>query len=85
MRALPGIREAALCVWPDAVWTWRTWMQISTQWVIVAGLGGACYVCLRHEAIPEAMAAAGVPKKWRRRVRQDLRVMERAALEVLNM
>ncbi|MFA7238693.1 MAG: DUF1799 domain-containing protein [Sulfuricellaceae bacterium] len=84
MRALTGIRPDVLSILPDAVWTWRTWLQIGTQWVIVSGWGGVYYTGLRHESIPEAMLAAGVPREWRQRVRQGLRVMERAALEVLN-
>lgn len=84
MRALVGDIRETVQVWPDNKWTWRAWKNISTQWVIVVGLGGAAHVCLRHEAIPEAMEAAGVPKKHRQRVRQGLRVMERAALPILN-
>lgn len=71
-------------VLPHAVWTLRTWRQISTQWVIVGGMGVVAHVCLRHEAIPEALEAADVPVDERLRVRRQLRIMERAALEILN-
>lgn len=85
MKKLSGQADVEVIdVWPDNWLTWTTWCAIETQWNLVVGLGGAAYVGLRHEAMADAMEAAGVPKKKRQQVRQGIRTMEAAALEVLN-
>jgi hypothetical protein len=84
MRELADDTAERRSCWPQNIWTWRTWREFSTQWNVVSGLGGAAYICMRHEALPDAMEAAGVPEDQRRNVRRGIRVMEKAALEILN-
>lgn len=84
MRKLSSQAITVIDVWPDNWLTWETFRAMDTQWNLVVGLGGAAYIGLRHEAVPEAMETAGVPKKKRQQVRKGIRVMEAAALAVLN-
>lgn len=59
-------------------------MALSNQWQVVVGFAGHAYTGLIFASIPEALEMAGVKKKQRRQVRQDLRMMEEWALPILN-
>lgn len=71
-------------VWPENWPTWEVWLALSTNWRIVSGNGDIAYLGLEYPAIPEALQMVGVKKKQRGQVRIGLRVMEGAALPVLN-
>ncbi len=58
---------------------------MGTQWRVVVGMGGGiAYLGLDYPAIPEALRMVGVKQKRRRQVRTGLRIMESAALPVMN-
>jgi hypothetical protein len=68
--------------------TAQAFLAMGTQWRIEVVTGGeraiVIHLGLRYEAIPAALVMAGVPHKKRREVYQGLRVMEAAAMKVLN-
>lgn len=77
--------DDACHVWEE---NWRSlefFLGIEHQWVIVSGMAGVHYVGLNYPAIESVMRTLSpVPKKQRPALFNDLRVMERAALEILN-
>lgn len=68
--------------------TVQAFLALQTQWraEIVQGAeqARAIYTGLRYEAFPVAMVLAGVPRRERQEVYSGLRVMEVAAIKVLN-
>ena len=71
-------------VWPEHHTTWDAWVALENQWRVVSGMSGSGYLGLEFASIPVALELAGVKKKGRRQVMHNLRVMEGAALAVLN-
>lgn len=57
---------------------------MATQWRLVVGLAGFGYQGLEHASIPLALEMAGVGEAARAAVLRGLKVMERAALPLLN-
>ncbi len=73
-------------VWPDMVAAIDLFTALSTQWrrTLSVGLGGMVHIVegLRYEAIPAVLAMTGIAPSPG--LLRDLRVMEDAALAVLN-
>jgi hypothetical protein len=57
---------------------------LATQWKLIAGAADALYVGLDYVSLEAVFRLEQVPATEWRSVFQDLRVMERAALPVLN-
>lgn len=57
---------------------------MATQWKLVAGAADVLYMGLDYGSIEPVLRLEGVPAADWRQVFQDLRVMERAALPLLN-
>ena len=57
---------------------------LRTQWRVIAGMGGVSYQGLEYASVPMVMDEFHVPPRRRAALHRDLRVMERAALPVLN-
>lgn len=57
---------------------------MATQWKLIAGAADVLYMGLEYQAIEPVLRLEGVPATDWRQVFQDLRVMERAALPLLN-
>ncbi|MBD1554713.1 DUF1799 domain-containing protein [Pseudomonas sp. C2L11] len=66
-------------VWPDAWPAFCAFEAMSTQWRV--GMGGA--VGLDYNALPVVLELAGIRKRDRSAVFDDLRVMEAEALAVM--
>lgn len=73
--------EEGLDVWPENWAAVRLFGRLQTQWA-VGGMGGL--VGLRYEAIEPACRLSGVKKRDRPALFDAIRVMEEAAMEVLN-
>lgn len=72
-------------VWQENWQSLIFFLAVCTQWNVVAGgMGGLFYVGLNHTAIESNMNMRGIKKQQRLALCDDLLVMERAALEVLN-
>jgi len=60
-------------------------IELSTQWNLVAyPMGGQRFMGINYTAVESAMNIQQIPKKNRLGLFRDLKVMELAALEVLN-
>lgn len=59
-------------------------LDLSTQWRIAVGLGGTLYLGLAYSEATNLMKERGWPRARRTEALDDLRVMERAALSLLN-
>ncbi len=69
-------------VWPENAETLGLFLRAGTQWRVVAGMGGGQYLGLDYAGVEAMLRLARVPD--RRAVFEDLQLMERAALQVLN-
>lgn len=77
--------EAGFGVLRENWLSFEVFCALGTQWRIVSGFGGGYYEGLDYAAITrDFMGAMGVKKRRRKRVFNDLRIMEAAALEILN-
>jgi hypothetical protein len=56
----------------------------ATQWNQSLGMSGVAYFGLRYEGIEAAMRMIATPRGDRKQLLQDLCIMERAALPILN-
>lgn len=59
-------------------------LDLSTQWNVAAGFAGLFYVGLIYSEATTLMKERGWPRARRADALDDLRVMERAALPLLN-
>lgn len=80
----PEREKATFEVHADNEWTVSTFLALQTQWRVAVGMGGVAHLGLDYAAIPPTMALLGVPRTQRREVFDGLRVMEAAALPILN-
>lgn len=78
---LADLEEPPLAIWPDNAAAVRAFLLLGTQWMLAPTRG---VVGLRYEALPAVWEALRIRRKARRRVFADLRVMEAAALTMLN-
>lgn len=69
---------------PDNVEAVALFLQLKTQWRIVAGATRAVHLGIVYASIPVVMDLLGVPLERRPALFGELRVMEYAALGVLN-
>lgn len=76
--------EDVFYVYADNVDTVWAFFALATQWRILAGFGAVVYQGFDYGAIPSALSLLGIPAKRRAEVFEGLRVMESAALLVLN-
>lgn len=56
----------------------------ATQWNQSLGMSGVAYFGLRYEGLEAAMRMTAIPRADRKQLLQDLCIMERAALPILN-
>lgn len=78
------IPAPAFEVWPENVETVAVFVGMETQWNVVATPKQMLAIGLRYEALRELWPACGVKRKRRAEVMRGLRVMELAALPLLN-
>lgn len=71
-------------VWEENWDSLLFFLNVSTQWNVVAGMGGLFYIGLNHTAIESEMNMRGIRKQRRAQLCDDLLMMERAALPLLN-
>lgn len=71
-------------IWPEHHETWRVWSAVGNAWSVVAGMGGMAYLGFDRAQAESVMRTMGVKKSKRRRLLDDLLVMESAALPILN-
>ncbi len=68
------------CNWP----TVQAFQRLSRSWSVAAGMGGLIYLGLRPEACESVLRLMKIPDSEQLEVFDGLRVMESAALEVMN-
>lgn len=78
-------RQSGCEVHADNEATVLAFLHLKTQWRIIAGLGKPVYQGLEYAAIPPVLDLLHIPRKARNEVFAGLRVMEQAALDVLNL
>lgn len=71
-------------VWPEHHATWDAWLSMNHQWRMASDMDGGGYLGLNFPSIPVALEMAGVKKKQRQKVMQNLRFMEDEALAAIN-
>ncbi|NML62270.1 DUF1799 domain-containing protein [Massilia sp. RP-1-19] len=71
-------------VWPENWTSVQLFLNVSTQWDVVAGMSGLIYMGLKYEIVPEQMDRLRIARKKRADMWGDLSLMERAALPLLN-
>ncbi len=88
-RALDGRGDAdagaeadAFEIWPENAGTLEIFLSLRTQWSVVAGMGGIHIQGFRYADVVADLRERRI--KHRARVYEDLKLMEAAALEVLN-
>lgn len=59
-------------------------VELGTQWHIVSGMNGERVTGLNYQSVESTMNIQQIPQETRRDLFHDLKVMERAALEVIN-
>lgn len=80
-----GHRRPAECeVWPENWPTWRAWLELATQWRVIAGAAGVIHQGIEFASVPLALELAGVTADERSAVLHGLKEMEQAALTALN-
>lgn len=77
-------QDAVFELWQENWDSWLFFLAVSTQWTVVAGMGGIVYVNLNHCAIESNMNMRGIGRNMRAKLCDDLLVIERAALQELN-
>jgi hypothetical protein len=83
-QALASRRPPEHEVWPENWATWRTWLELATQWRLVAGVAGVIHQGIEFASVPLALELAGVTADERPDVLRGLKDMEQAALAVFN-
>lgn len=81
-----GRRNAdEVVVWPEHWQVWDVWLGLENRWQILTGTSGYAYMGLDVPAVESTLNLLGVRKRRRRReIFASLRVMEEAALPILN-
>lgn len=74
--------DGAFAVWPENAETLRVFLALNRCWRI--GEFNGKYLGLDRPAIESTLRLMAVPRKRQAEIFEDLRVMEHAALEVLN-
>jgi hypothetical protein len=80
MRAGIAASAAITPVWPENAAAFEAFAALQTQWRV--GMGGP--IGLDYAAVPVVLELQGVAPSERRRVFDDLRVMEAEALKVFS-
>ena len=87
-RAIGGADEPADAdsfeIWPENIAALEVFLELSTQWRAVAGAGGVVIQGLGYADVQACMQMRGVPARDRAELFLNLRIMERAALQVMN-
>lgn len=71
-------------VWEENWLSFRVFESLGTQWNVAVGMSGLYHAGINYLALPIVMRRYKVPHEDRDRVFDDIRLMERAAREVLN-
>lgn len=69
---------------PDNRLALVAWVSLQTQWRLIVGASGTLYQGIEYASIPVVLDSLRVPARQRPQLLADLRVMERAALTLLN-
>lgn len=79
LQLVEEVPEHTEC-WPDNWLPFQVFSSLATQW----NVGPSKAIGLRYEAIPVVLQMGGVSNKEHAQILQDLRVMEREALQLFN-
>lgn len=73
-----------LAVLPDNHQVWRVWELIGRQWLLATNQSSVGWICIDIVAADVVRKALGIKGRAWRRVLEELREMERAAVPLLN-
>ena len=76
--------EAPLEIYPENHAALEWFLALETQWRILLGMSAVYYQGLRYDIAVLMMREAGLRRRERHRLLADLRIMEGAALPLLN-
>jgi Phage related hypothetical protein (DUF1799) len=79
-----GELEVQFAVYPCNLDALRVFITMNTQWRVCAGMAGLYYIGLDYNVLPEVWKRTGIAQRDRDDVFEKLRIMEAAALTVLN-
>lgn len=71
-------------LWPENLEAFEIFCALESQWRLVAGLGAVGYSGLIYSEATNLMCERGIARRRRLELLEDLRVMERAAMPILN-
>jgi hypothetical protein len=71
-------------VWEENWPAFLVFEGLATQWHIEAGMSGALWTGLNYASAEVEIRMQGIKRADRQKVYADVKIMERAALEVLN-
>lgn len=71
-------------VYPCNWQTVQAFLRLTRSWNVAAGMGGLIYLGLRPEACESVLRLMKIPDSEKLAVFDNLRIMEGAALEVIN-
>ncbi len=87
-RAIGGADEPtdadSFEIWPENIAALELFLELSTQWRAIAGAAGVVMQGLGYADIEACMRLQGIRARDRAGLFLDLRIMERAALQVMN-
>ena len=84
VRGRASTGDADCGVWEENWSTVMFFAGLGTQWNVVAGMAGVMYVGLNYPSVESTMRMQHIPRGDQKRLFEDVRRMEAAALEVRN-
>ncbi len=81
-EAAPATRDFG--VWEENWDSVRLFRNLGTQWIVAVGMAGARYLGINYGVVECQLRRLGIPRKQWPAFWDDLDVMERAALPLLN-
>lgn len=80
----PDEEEPGREIWAENWLTVRLFLDLSTQWRLAVGMGCAVWLGLDYPAVLAHLRMRGVKRCDRARIFDGIRIMEGAALPILN-
>lgn len=78
------VNTAEFEVWEENWESLLLFLGMGTQWQVCAGMAGVMYIGIPAQSIEAEMNMQCIGKKQRPALLADIRIMERAALPILN-
>jgi hypothetical protein len=80
----PVIEHTEFEIYPENLLALEVFLALQTQWNVIAGMSGVIYQGVNYQALNSVFSMLSIPSKDRPALFQDIRVMEQAAIVILN-